>query len=154
MNEKTVLGNSETLKHIYAVRALLFTIIKELDHRAQVHDQSKLESPESEIFGEYTPQLEVTEYGTDAYNDLLEKVKPALDHHYAKNRHHPQHWPNGINDMTLIDLIEMLCDWKASSERNKNGNLRQTIDHNAERFEFSDQLRQIFENTLREHLGD
>ena len=49
------------------------------------------------------------------------KFKPAIDHHYANNRHHPEHWPNGINDMTLMDLIEMLADWKAATARNKNG---------------------------------
>ena len=52
--------------------------------------------------------------------------------------------------MTLIDLIEMLCDWKAATVRNKNGNIRKSIEHNADRFKMSPQLKQIFENTVRE----
>jgi len=81
---------------------------------------------------------------------LLEKVNPAIVHHYSKNRHHPEHWPNGIDDMTLIDLVEVLADWKASTAKNKNGNIRKSIEINAKRFNMSPQLTKIFENTVRE----
>ena len=154
INDKVVLGNLETTKHIHMVRELLHGMISELDDRARKHDQSKLESPEAEILAEHTPDLAKTTYGTPEYDELLKKVQPALDHHYANNRHHPEHWPDGINDMTLLDLVEMLCDWKAATTRNKNGNIRKSIEHNKERFEMSDQLTQIFENTVREHFTD
>ena len=77
-------------------------------------------------------------------------MKPALDHHYANNRHHPEFFKNGINDMTLVDLIELLCDWYASSKRQYNGNIRLSIEKNRERFNMSDQLIRIFENTIKE----
>ncbi len=63
-NDKTTLGKLETLKHIHEVRSNLYKFIEELDDRARHHDQSKLESPEAEIFGEYTPELAKVEYGT------------------------------------------------------------------------------------------
>lgn len=150
MNDNIIKFNLDTITHIYAVRELLYKAIQNLDHRALVHDKSKLETPEQEIFGENYGQLEKVEYGTPEYNALLEKVKPAISHHYANNRHHPEHWPNGINDMTLFDLVEMLCDWSAATVRNKNGNIRKSIEVNAERFNMSPQLKQIFENTVRE----
>ena len=53
-NDKTILGKMETIKHIQSVRSFLYLMIEELDTRARNHDQSKLESPEAEIFGEYT----------------------------------------------------------------------------------------------------
>lgn len=149
-NDKTILGKMETIKHIQSVRSFLYLMIEELDNRARNHDQSKLESPEAETFGEYTPELAKTKYGSPEYTALLEKVKPATDNHYAKNRHHPQHWPNGVNDMTLVDLVEMLCDWKAATARNKDGNIRTSIDINQKRFDMSPQLAQIFHNTVRE----
>jgi hypothetical protein len=149
-NDKTILGKMETIKHIQSVRSFLYLMIEELDNRARNHDQSKLESPEAEIFGEHTPELAKTKYGSPEYTALLEKVKPATDNHYAKNRHHPQHWPNGVDDMTLVDLCEMLCDWKAATSRNKDGNIRSSIDINAGRFKMSPQLAQIFHNTVRE----
>lgn len=150
MNDNIIKSNLETIKHIHSVRQNLYKMIENLDERARIHDQSKLESPEQEIFGENYEALGKTEYGTPEYNELLEKVKPAITHHYANNRHHPEHWPNGINDMTLLDLVEMLCDWKAATARNKNGNIRKSIEVNSERFSMSPQLKQIFENTVRE----
>lgn len=153
-SDKTILGKLEAVKHIHSVRSYLYQMIEELDKRARDHDASKLDSPEAEIFGEYTPELAKTKYGSPEYNTLLEKVKPATDNHYAKNRHHPQHWPNGIDDMTLIDLLEMLCDWKAATARNKDGNIRTSIEHNTTRFNMSPQLAKIFQNTVRESFKD
>lgn len=75
-------------------------------------------------------------------------MKPALDHHYAKNRHHCEHMADGINDMNLIDVIEMFCDWKAATLRHNDGNLRKSIEHNAKRFGMQSQLVKIFENTV------
>lgn len=76
-------------------------------------------------------------------------MKPALDHHYATYRHHPEHFQNGINDMNLIDIVEMLADWKAASERQKDGNLLLSIEKNAKRFNIDDQLKQILINTAK-----
>lgn len=153
-SDEIILAKLETVKHIHKVRAYLYQMIKELDNRAFLHDKSKLESPEQETFGKYTSELAKTEYGTPEYDALLAKVRPALEHHYANNRHHPQHWPNGIDDMTLIDLVEMLCDWKAATERIKDGNIRKSIDHNVQRFGLSPQLAKIFHNTVREMFKD
>lgn len=150
MTDKTIIGNMETMKHIARVRELLWGMESALDKRARLHDLSKLESPEAEIFGEFTPELAKVEYGTSEYTALLEKVKPAIEHHYSKNRHHPEFHQNGINDMNLIDLVEMLCDWRAATERNKNGNIRKSIEINAERYGMDSQLVQIFKNTVKE----
>lgn len=51
--------------------------------------------------------------------------------------------------MTLVDIIQMICDWKASSERQKDGNLLLSIEKNAERFNIDDQLKQILINTAK-----
>lgn len=150
--DKTVKGKLETLKHIHQVRALLCQMIEELDDRARNHDQTKLSSPEAEIFGEYTPELAKTEYGSPEYAALLEKVKPAIEHHYSKNSHHPEYYKNGINDMDLIDLVEMICDWKAATLRNKNGNIRKSIEHNQKRYGIDPQLTKILENTVSRHF--
>lgn len=113
------------------------------------HDASKLESPEVEVFAEYTPKLSSTPFGSEEYYSNLENMKTALDHHYASNRHHPEHFVNGINDMTLVDILEMFCDWKASTLRHNDGNLLKSIETNAERFHMDGQLKQILLNTAR-----
>lgn len=140
--------NYDTFKHIERVRNLINICIKELINRGELHDQTKLESPEVELFTEYTSVLSNTTYGSQEYKDILQKLKPALEHHYCKNRHHPEHHKNGVNDMNLIDLLEMFCDWKAASERHNNGNIKKSIEINGNRFNLSPQLIRIFENTI------
>lgn len=139
----------ETQKHIEMVRKYIRFIIDKIDIRGVKHDASKLETPEVEAFAEHTSILKNLTYGSDDYNKQLEKLKPALEHHYAANRHHPEHFVNGVNDMTLVDLIEMFCDWKASTLRQNDGNLLKSIELNAERFNIDPQLKQILINTAR-----
>lgn len=139
--------NYDTFRHIERVRNLLNICISELLKRGELHDQSKLEPPEVSLFTEWTPKLSSSTYGSEEYNGFLKSIKPALDHHYSNNRHHPEHHKDGVNDMNLLDIVEMLCDWKAASERHHNGNIRKSIEINADRFGLSPQLVKILENT-------
>ena len=142
-------STSETLKHIKLVNEELTNFSKILLDRGLIHDESKLHSPEKELFDEMTPILENLEYNSPEYKESLKKLGPALDHHYSNNSHHPQYYPNGVNDMNLYDLIEMFCDWKAAVKRTKNGDINKSIEINAERFEISPQIVQIFKNTIK-----
>jgi hypothetical protein len=152
MNEELYIHDSETLKHVNEVRENLRVAIRELDRRGQVHDASKFEEPERSVFASNTPKLAKTEYGTPAYDELLKEVRVAIDHHYAKNTHHPEHWPNGVDDMDLFDVVEMLCDWAAAVKRNKNGNVHKSLIVNQERFNISDQLSKIMLNTVNRYF--
>ena len=141
--------SDETRKHIARVNELLHLMVKRLLDRGVAHDASKLADPEVETFALVTERLSDLKYGSDEYKECLGEMKPALDHHYAKNRHHPQHFPNGVTDMTLIDVVEMICDWKASSERQNDGNILKSIEHNSGRFSIDHQLTQILINTVQ-----
>jgi hypothetical protein len=151
--KKLIYHDLEILKHIQLVRENIGTVTRELGQRADAHDASKLEEPERALMAEHMNLLGETTYGTPEYEALLEKIKPALEHHYANNRHHPQHWPNGVDDMDLIDLCEMLADWIAATKRNKNGNIHKSIEVNAERFNISPQLAQIMRNTVERYFS-
>lgn len=139
----------KTLRHIETVRNFLNLCIKELLNRGENHDQSKLETPEVEVFDKMTSKLAKTTYGSEKYKQFLIDMKPALEHHYANNRHHPEHHKSGISDMNLIDILEMFCDWKASSMRHEDGNLLKSIEINQKRFNYSDELKVILENTAK-----
>jgi hypothetical protein len=143
----------KTMRHIETVRNFLHTCILELLFREENHDQSKLQSPEREVFDEFTPKLRETEYGSEEYKIMMEKMRPTIDHHNKMNRHHPEHFNNGIKDMNLIDLIEMICDWKASSLRHNTGNIIKSIDIGQTRWGFSDELAQILRNTIKDLLS-
>ena len=139
----------ETQKHIERVRHYIRFVTDRLTLRGVKHDAIKLESPEIELFALHTKHLSNTVYNSEEYKMHLAALKPALDHHYANSRHHPEHFPKGINDMNLVDILEMICDWKASSERQKDGNLLKSIEMNASRFGYDDQVKQIFINTAK-----
>jgi hypothetical protein len=147
-------STQDTLKHIETVQKLLFVVSRKLHALALKHDKSKLEAPEKPIFDEYTPKLKDSTYLSDEYKTYLKEMKVGLDHHYAENRHHPEHFPNGINDMTLIDLIEMFVDWLAATKRHNDGDINRSIKVNKDRFEYDNQLESILNNTARmfEHI--
>ena len=138
-----------TLKHIEIVARYLTTVIKELELRSRTHDVSKLQTPEVEIFDEYTPKLKNTTYGSEEYKECLAEMQVALDHHYMVNRHHPEHHEKGIDDMNMIDLIEMLVDWKAASMRHDDGDVWKSIEMNQERFGYSDDIKNLLTNTMK-----
>jgi hypothetical protein len=161
----------DTYQHIDQVRKYLGQFVRDLLTRSAIHDASKLEPPELEAFDTYTPKLSKTAYGTSEYERYRHAMGEALEHHYAMNRHHPEHHERGIAGMTLTDLIEMLADWKAASERHGghrppmpaapgrsdapeyDSDLVRSIGLNQERFGYGDELRAILENTAVEMWG-
>jgi len=142
-------STQDTKEHINKVRARLQECIGQLEARSWIHDASKLESPEKEAFDEVTPLLRGLTYGSPEYHAGTAKLGEALAHHYANNSHHPEHYADGIDGMTLIDLVEMLCDWKAASERHADGDIARSIEINRQRFAISDQLASILRNTVQ-----
>lgn len=173
----------DTQDHINQVREFMLVMIKGLSERALVHDKSKLESPEIEIFTEYTPKLKDSTYGSDEYKGFLKGMGEALKHHYEHNSHHPEHFkkyvcngcfkeyrvlPNHCDvclysqfqeesdytQMNLLDIVEMFCDWKAASMRHADGDILKSIEHNRTRFKMSDDMVEIFKNTAQLLQGE
>lgn len=141
-------SQKDTFEHIVKVRNYIAKAIDELSIRGLKHDHDKIDNPtEKALFDEYTPKLQECTYGSEEYKKFLAGLKEGLDIHYSNNRHHPEHFENGIKGMNLIDLIEMICDWKAASERHADGDIFKSIEINQKRFGYSDDLKSILENT-------
>ena len=145
-------STKDTLDHKEKVKKFINLCIDDLVMRAENHDNSKLENPEKKYFDEYSQKLKDCTYGSDDYKKCLDGLKPALDHHYKVNSHHPEHYKNGVNGMTLVDLLELICDWKASSMRHEDGDINRSIEVNKDRFKLSDQLVDILKNTVKEYF--
>ncbi|MGG3800624.1 DUF5662 family protein [Metabacillus fastidiosus] len=167
----------DTKEHIAQVREFMLIFAQGLIQRALVHDHSKLQSPELEIFTKYTPKLKNSTYGSDEYKTFLKEMQVALKHHYENNSHHPEHYKkyvcNGcfieykehlntcscgyshfqeepdIKQMDLLDIVEMICDWKAATMRHADGDIEKSIDINQKRFKYSSDLAEIFHNTVK-----
>ena len=163
MDKKELFFENETRKHQQEVSNMLIWFANKLLIRATKHDDSKLKEPERSIFIEYTPKLKNTTYGSDEYKRYLKEMKVALNHHYSKNKHHPEF--NDINDfsfknlienmkndpirsMNLLDIVEMLFDWYAATKRHADGDIEKSISNNEKRFGINNQLSQIFRNTI------
>ena len=141
----------DTNLHIDRVRFLLGQCAIFLLERGARHDASKLEEPEKTIFDAVGNRLAVITYAGEEYKDSLAELKVALDHHYVHNAHHPQHYPNGVDGMSLFDLIEMLMDWKAAGERHPGGmNIFTSLEISSDRFSVGEQLQKILSNTAKE----
>ena len=141
----------DTQAHIDRVRHFLGMTLTNLALRAKRHDESKLEGIEREAFYRVTPRLRDTEYGTEAYFAAFQEIKPAIKAHYARNDHHPEHFgEKGVAGMSLMAVIEMVCDWRAASERTKDGDFRGSLAYNFERFGIEPQLAAIITATVEE----
>lgn len=142
-------GNESTLVHIREVQRQMQNVVGVLSERAIFHDASKLQLPEVNGFNPLGENLRGVTYGSDEYRRVIDSVLgPALHHHYCTNSHHPEYYASyttdetgkriynkdGITKMSLLDLIEMLVDWKAASKRHADGSMFRSFQINRERF--------------------
>lgn len=137
----------DTHEHIAEVRERLLAAAADLIERAHRHDRSKLEEPELSVFNEFTPKLRDSTYGSDEYKAFLEGMGEGLRHHYAENDHHPEHFLGGVAEMNLVQVIEMLADWKAATLRHADGSLQRSILQNADRFGYGKEFMVLLLNT-------
>lgn len=146
-------SSHDTLRHTDMVKRIFnFIILPELEKRKENHDLSKLRSPEKEVYDEYIPKLKETPFGSKEYVKVRNEIQEnGLKHHFEENRHHPEHFKNGINDMTIIDLVEMFVDWEASAYYSDTS-FKDGLKFNKKKFNMSEQLYQIFANTHKEYF--
>jgi hypothetical protein len=145
-------STADTLLHSLRVGQAMAQMMHELMDRSYVHDWSKTQPPEKDAFDAATEGLHGLTYGSSAYYAALEALGPAREHHYRVNRHHPEHFADGVAGMTLMDLIEMLADWEAARQRHDDGDLARSLVEQRRRFGLEPQLYAVLVNTAR-HLG-
>jgi len=122
---------TKIITHRAKVQETLETVASKLKQRAFSHDLSKFNASEFDGMSNKLDQLEETEFGSSEYYKILKSLKNELGEHYFKNRHHPEHYIDKIESMSLIDLLEMIADWKAAS---KSVRFSDTLDTCFERF--------------------
>lgn len=88
----------------------------------KVHDFSKFSEEE---FEPYRVKYYPTDDEKKLDQDLIEKnYQEAWKHHYSENNHHPLFWCDELghpkDDMSLVAILHMLCDWGAMSIKFKS----------------------------------
>lgn len=143
-----------TIAHVARVRELLGSFCVELHRRGEVHDASKFDPIEKGPLDELQALIEkegYVPYGTEESGQQTALLGPMLEHHYAHNSHHPEHYgAAGIAGMDLFDLVEMFVDWKAASERGQESAMN--LSYSIEKYGIEPQLASILRNTA-DRLG-
>lgn len=103
---------ADIIRHTRQIQAILFRLAFKLSMRGILHDQSKFRPDELAGFVEINEVARTQSFMSGKYKQTLNH--PALALHYNRNSHHPEHSPDGLASMTLIDLIEMVADWRAA----------------------------------------
>lgn len=82
----------------------------ELAQRCSTHDHSKLIMDEVLYF----IKLQSTSENGIPNGVLTEEQRLLIELHWKSNRHHPEHFSD-YHEMTDVDIMEMVVDWKARS---------------------------------------
>jgi len=143
---------TDIIQHIAEVQENLAQIRFELEKRGYAHDRTKYLEEEFDAFVETRPKFKNADYGSKEYQACVDQIQPAIDHHYKNNRHHPAYHKNGFADMNLIDILEMLADWKAASRRSNNLSFEESLPIAFEKYSIPKNMQQHIINTLK-YLG-
>lgn len=76
-------------------------------------------------------------------------IGPGLLLHYVRSKHHPQHYPEGLRGMSLLDFVEMYIDWLAATKRHRHGDIESSVQINQGRFGYSDDIKAILTNEAK-----
>ncbi|EGC28246.1 hypothetical protein DICPUDRAFT_85639 [Dictyostelium purpureum] len=124
---------------------------KELKERGDLHDASKYEPPEIEPYIWLTWYHHCKHCNIDfKYPDGVEKlVKEGCDHHLHCNRHHPESHSDP-NEMSVLDIVEMVCDWSAISQELNQGSCINYVKQHISKWSFSNEKLNFIFKTITE----
>lgn len=101
----------------------------------QIHDHSKF----------YGIEWEYLNDGTWPYSDSdpikTEMFNQARMQHAKCNKHHPEAWIGGIQEMDDLHIAEMVCDWYARSKEQGSCLMDWIRDKATDKFDFTTKER-------------
>ena len=131
--------------HVSSIRTNLAKIASALICRASVHDDSKLSKEQLDRYIARHQEIHHLQYGSPERDEVEAKYEYLIEAHHNEYRHHPEHFEHGIDDMNLVDVIEMLCDWAAAG-----ADIEQSLKLNQKKYCISPQLMTLIENTIKD----
>lgn len=149
VGERQARHTSEIWKHIALVREFMEDIITDLERRAREHDLSKFQEPEYSGYMGLNEAVKGHEYGSMAYIMAFAPFKDVIKHHYEHNDHHPEHFDRNFSQMDLLQIAEMLADWKAASMRGGDAkSLFETLEKTIKHQKVPDAIAHLLRNTV------
>jgi hypothetical protein len=152
-------------KKLFKLDPILFNGILE---RGEVHDNSKLESPEMAPYIYVTWNYKLKDEGKtpEFKKEIEDQMHEATNHHVKTNSHHPEYFdenveinkknrdskPDKMTDATtmpILDIGEMCCDWCAmSKEKNENTPINWAKKNINKRWKFTEEQEDLIYKIL------
>jgi len=129
----------KSIDQVKVVQHLLASSQIALLNRQLNHDSTKLENPEW--------RRVLYKFDKEQFPMSDKDLEQAQHHHYAHNRHHPQRFENGVDDMHIIDIVEMIIDWIGDAYCDKEDPI-EAVKRKSEKYNINPQLMNIFLNTV------
>ena len=123
----TTYGSDEYRSYLKEMKVALDSHYAKNRHHAEFHDKKEKYCNECDIGLNPT----ITQYNKCPNCNT---TNPEVKERYT------------LRGMNLIDLVEMICDWKAATMRHSDGDIYKSLDDNKKRFGISDELYQILLN--------
>jgi len=140
------------VRHMKALEGFDDFSADELDERAREHDKDKYADSDLVL-----PYIWVTEYHRvnnsegsvdDELQEMYDLANKATGKHVKQNLHHPEAHA-ALDDMTPLDLAEMVCDWSAMAEEMDEGSARGWADKNiGSKWKFSADQKEFIYATI------
>lgn len=139
--EETIIHKKMVLEACWKMSRYLDSVGREKEaieilRRAAVHDNSKLGDEEIEAFSTIVNDKSCL---GNAEKQLDEVKLNIIKIHWKNNSHHPEHFEHK-EDMTEMDIIEMVCDWYARSMEYGNDLIEFVKKRQSERFHFPEKM--------------
>jgi len=128
-------------EHSTSVSELLSGFIADLIKRVGKHDRDKTIEPQLSLWIK-TEDVEIPVSNLDNPN-----LKAAVEAHWKSSDHHPEHYENGISDMNLLTLVEMVVDWSARLDNNPNS-IKAWMQSARERWDICPKFAKVLSNTI------
>jgi hypothetical protein len=145
----------DIIDHKEKVGKNLLKIQTEIGRRMYSHDNDKIANDTIfEVYEQYNSKLRNEKYDSPEFLKYAKIMRPAVQLHTSKNRHHFYDKSNQIKneEVDLIDLIEVLCDWIGATERNPNIDFKEALEYNFEKYNIPKEWRIIMLNTYINYL--
>lgn len=135
VTHKKILMDNCLLMAKYLMDNNKIKLATELLKRGCEHDNSKFDEDE---FRRLSQLLKSRICFTNAESSLSAEEKKAIEYHWKHNRHHPEFFEDPSEEMTELDIIEMVCDWYARSLQYGTDFIPFVEERQRNRFHFSD----------------
>ena len=117
-------------EHREEVADALYALADAISRRARIHDRDKLKGKNFRDYVEVSKIGRTHPFGSEAYAEAMKPHKAeggVVDRHFKANPHHPEFYDIPKVQMNFLDIIEMVCDWRAAARTYGTGRLSESV---------------------------